>query len=90
MSIEERIKQIVDLNRGKNISIILEKYWFQRNGETVPSGEPWAESEAQAERYRQSHAWSNDGKPTWIASDEEFYDIQRVIYKKVIMEVSAT
>ena len=89
MNIEDRIKQIEFLNKGndRDIHVVLEKYWFQRNGETVPSGEPWAESEAQVKHYREAHEWANDGKPTGIKDDAEFYAIQRVVYKEVILEV---
>ena len=54
MSIKERIQQLEAQNDGKSIGLIIEKYWFQRCGWNVPSGEPWAESEAQAERYREN------------------------------------
>ena len=53
----------------------------------MPSGELWAESEAQAERFRKAHEWANDGKPTGIIDDDEFYPFQRAVYKKVIMSV---
>lgn len=88
MKIEDRIKELETINNGKSIGLIIEKYLFQRNGETVPSGEPWAESEAQRLRYIKSNEWSNDGKPTGIESDEEFYAIQRAVYKKVISVVA--
>ena len=84
MSMEDRIHQLEAQNGGKSIGLIIEKYWFQRCGWNVPSGEPWAESEAQAKHYRESNVWSNDGKPTGIESDKEFYAIQRAVYKKVI------
>jgi len=83
----DRIQEITSQNSNRSIGTILEKYWFQRNGETVPSGEPWAESKAQAEHYRKAHEWANDGKPTGIKDDAEFYAIQRATYKKVIMIV---
>ena len=83
----DRIQEITSQNSNRSIHTILEKYWFQRNGETVPSGEPWAESEAQAEHYRKAYEWANDGKPTGIKSDEEFYRIQKRVYGKVIMKI---
>lgn len=81
------VKSIESGNSGHSIGAILEKYWFQRNGETVPSGEPWAESEAQAEHYRKAYEWANDGQPTGIKNDEEFYRIQKRVYGKVIMKI---
>lgn len=81
------VKSLESTNSGVSIHEILEKYWFQRKGETVPSGEPWAESEAERDEYRKAYEWANDGKPTGIKSDEEFYRIQKRVYGKVIMEI---
>ena len=39
----------------------------------MPSGEPWAESEAQAERFQKAYEWANDGNPTGIIDDDEFF-----------------
>ena len=89
MNIEERIKQIEALNEGNDRSIheVLEKYWFQRNGETVPIGKEWAETEEEEIKYEHERVWANDGKPTGIESDEEFYALQRAVYNDVIMVV---
>lgn len=84
---EEWIKELEANNQGGSIHCIFKKYWFQRKDHTVPSGEPWAESEAQIERFRKAYEWANDGKPTGIIDDAEFYAIQRAVYKKVIMLV---
>lgn len=81
-------KQEIELqNSGHDIHEILEKYWFQRNGETVPIGKDWAESEEEEIEYEKDRVWANDGKPTGIKDDAEFYAIQRAVYKKVIMTV---
>ena len=84
MDIQKRIKEIEANNRGKTIHGILEKYWFQRRGVTPISGEPWAESEEQRRHYKEHFDWENDGKPTGIIDDAEFYTIQRAVYEKVI------
>ena len=81
------VKSLESTNDGVSIHEILEKYFFQRKGETVPSGEPWAESEEEREEYRKAYEWANDGKPTGIKSDEEFYRIQKRVYGKVIMKI---
>ena len=82
-----RIQEIELQNSGHDIHEILEKYWFQRNGETVPIGKDWAESEEEEIEYEKDRVWANDGKPTGIKDDAEFYAIQRAVYKKVIMTV---
>ena len=84
----ERIQKITSQNSNRSIGTILEKYWFQRNGETVPIGKDWAETEEEEIEYEKDRLWANDGKPTGgIKDDAEFYAIQRTVYKKVIMTV---
>ena len=83
----DRIQEIESQNFGHDIHEILEKYWFQRNGETVPIGKDWAETEEEEIEYEKDRVWANDGKPTGIKDDAEFYAIQRAVYKKVIMIV---
>lgn len=82
-----RIQEIESQNPGHSIGVVLEKYWFQRNGETVPIGKEWAETPEEEIEYEKDRLWANDGKPTGIKDDAEFYAIQRAIYKKVIMIV---
>ena len=84
MDIQKRIKEIEANNRGKTIHNVLEKHWFQRKGDTPISGEPWAESEEQRRHYKEHFDWENDGKPTGIIDDAEFYTIQRAVYERVI------
>ena len=84
MDIQKRIKEIEANNRGKTIHNVLENHLFQRKGDTPISGEPWAESEEQRRHYKEHFDWENDGKPTGIIDDVEFYAIQRAVYEKVI------
>lgn len=83
----DRIQDITSQNSSRSIGTILEKYWFQRNGETVPIGKEWAETKEEEIEYEKERLWANDGKPTGIKDDAEFYAIQRATYKKVIMIV---
>ena len=87
MDIKKRIKEIEANNQGKTIHGILEKHWFQRRGVTPISGEAWAESEEERKHYKEHFDWENDGKPTGIIADAEFYAIQRAVYEKVIYPV---
>lgn len=69
---------------GKDILFIIEKYYFQRLGEEYPSAIYYAEDEEEEAEFKADFEWGNDGKPTGITSDEEFYVIQRQIWRKVI------
>jgi hypothetical protein len=45
MDIQERIKELEANNPGYDIGDLLEKHFFQRNGEDPISGEAWAEND---------------------------------------------
>lgn len=45
MSIEERIQQLEANSGGSDICDLLEKHFFQRNGQDPISGEPWGEND---------------------------------------------
>lgn len=45
MSIEERIQQLEANSGGFDICDLLEKHFFQRNGQDPISGEPWGEND---------------------------------------------
>lgn len=87
MSIEERIQQLEANSGGFDIGDLLEKHYFQRNGQDPISGEPWAENDKELAHFKAHHEWESDGKPTGIKDDAEFYAIQRVVYKEVIYRV---
>ena len=87
MSIEERIQQLEANSGGFDICDLLEKHFFQRNGQDPISGEPWAENDEDLAHYRIHHEWESDGKPTGIKDDAEFYAIQRALFKEVIYRV---
>ena len=84
MDIQERIKVLEANNPGYDIGDLLEKHFFQRNGEDPISGEAWAENDEELAHYKAHHEWESDGKPTGIKDDAEFYAIQRAVYKEVI------
>ena len=87
MSIEERIQQLEANSGGFDIGDLLEKHFFQRNGQDPISGEPWAENDEELAHFKAHHEWESDGKPTGIKDDAEFYAIQRAVYKEVIYRV---
>lgn len=75
---------------GRKIELmdVLLKYDQQRSGEKLEFYDAYAEdlgiTKEEALAYQN---WINDGKPTGIESDEQFYEIQRQAYGEVIMEL---
>lgn len=55
------------------------KYWCQQAGIIVDNGENFEEKE-----YVNLIDWINDGRPTGIASPDEFYSLQEAVYGKII------
>lgn len=76
---------------GQKVTLmdILLKYDHQRSGEKFELYDAYAENlgitkeEALAYQNR-----INDGNPTGIESDEQFYDLQRQSYGEVVIELS--
>lgn len=75
---------------GKEVTLkdILLKYDYQRSGEKLEFYEAYAEdlgiTKEEALAYQN---WINDGKPTGIESDEQFYEIQRQAYGEIEIEL---
>ena len=67
---------------------ILLKYDHQRSGEKLEFYDAYAEdlgiTKEEALAYQN---WINDGNPTGIESDEQFYDLQRQAYGEVVIEL---
>lgn len=62
---------------------ILLKYDHQRSVEDAYA-EDLGITKEEALAYQN---WINDGNPTGIESDEQFYELQRLVYGKTIMEL---
>lgn len=75
---------------GEKIDLfdILLKYCYQHQHEQMANYDAWAEdlgiTEEEALKYQ---AWINDGKPTGIESDKQFYDLQKRAYGEVTLEL---
>lgn len=73
---------------GQKVTLmnILLKYDHQRSGEKLEFYDAYAEdlgiTKEEALAYQN---WINDGNPTGIESDEQFYELQRLAYGKAIM-----
>lgn len=83
-------KSILDED-GQKIELfnILEKYSYQRQNIQLSNLDAYAEdlgvTEVELLAYQN---WINDGTPTGIESDEQFYDLQRQAYGEVVIELS--
>lgn len=75
---------------GQKIDLfnVLEKYSYQRQNIQLSNLDAYAEdlgvTEVELLAYQN---WINDGKPTGIESDEQFYDLQRQAYGEVVIEL---
>lgn len=75
---------------GKEISLfdILLKYCYQYQHEQMANNDAWAEDVGKTEEQMLKYQdWINDGRPTGIESDEQFYELQKREYGEVIMEL---
>lgn len=76
---------------GQKIDLfnVLEKYSYQRQNIQLSNLDAYAEdlgvTEVELLAYQN---WINDGTPTGIESDEQFYDLQRQAYGEVVIELS--
>lgn len=76
---------------GRKIELfnILEKYSYQRQNIQLSNLDAYADDLGETEEELLAYQnWINDGKPTGIESDEQFYEIQKQAYGEVIMELS--
>lgn len=75
---------------GEEIELfdVLLKYRYQYQHKQMSNYDAYAEdlgiTEEQALKYQD---WINDGKPTGIESDEQFYELQKREYGEVIREL---
>lgn len=68
---------------------VLSKYRYQRQNRQLTTYVAYAEDRGITEEEALAYQnWINDGKPTGIESDEQFYEIQRQAYGKVVIKLS--
>ena len=75
---------------GLNIDLmsVLSKYAQQKGGYSCPDLTSYAEDTGRSEEYwREYQAWMNDGKPTGIESDEQFYELQEKTYGEIMVDL---
>ena len=75
---------------GQKIELldILSKYRYQHQNRQLTTYVAYVEdigiTKEEALAYQN---WINDGNPTGIESDEQFYELQQLVYGKTIMEL---
>ena len=77
-------------DNGLNIDLlsVLSKYAQQRGGYSCPDLTCYAEDTGKSEEYwREYQAWMNDGKPTGIESDVQFYELQKQAYGEILVDL---
>lgn len=73
----------VESGRKIELSDILDKYRYQRQNRQLSNLDAYAEDiDATREEL------INDGKPTGIESDEQYYELQKQAYGEVIIDLS--
>ena len=71
-----------------DIMSVLSKYAQQRGGYSCPDLTSYAEDTGRSEEYYiEYRAWMNDGKPTGVESDEQFYELQRLAFGDILVHL---
>lgn len=79
----------VESGRKIELSDILDKYRYQRQNRQLSNLDAYAEDiDATREELLAYQNWINDGKPTGIESDEQYYELQEQAYGEVIIDLS--
>lgn len=79
----------VESGRKIELSDILDKYRYQRQNRQLSNLDAYAEDiDATREELLAYQNWINDGKPTGIESDEQYYELQKQAYGEVIIDFS--
>lgn len=79
----------VEGGRKIELSDILDKYRYQRQNRQLSNLDAYAEDVgATREELLAYQNWINDGKPTGIESDEQYYELQKQAYGKIVIKLS--
>ncbi len=76
---------------GQKIDLfdVLSKYSYQRQNIQLSNLDAYAEDLGKSEEELIAYQnWINDGKPTGIESDEQYYELQRQAYGEVVLDLS--
>ena len=69
--------------QGHSLEDYLIKYLHQRNGSRSRDAEIYAEDFDDVTFLQEYDNWMNDGQPTPIRNDRDFFDIQKKVWGKV-------
>ena len=70
---------------GHGICALIEKYYFQKSGESMPSMKPFAEGDKELEKiFQEATDWANDGNEVGFKTEAEFFRMQIAIFGKVL------
>ena len=75
---------------GQKIELFnaLSKYRYQRQNRRLSNLDVYAEDVGVAKEELLAYQnWINDGNPTGIESDEQYYELQRQAYGEVVIEL---
>lgn len=78
------------VENGQKVTLmdILLKYDHQRSGEILEFYDAYAEDLGMTKEEALAYQnWINDGNPTGIEFDEQFYNLQRQVYGEVVIEL---
>ena len=68
---------------------VLSKYRYQRQNRWLSNLDVYAEDVGVTKEELLAYQnWINDVNPTGIEPDEQFYDLQRLVYGEVVIELS--
>lgn len=75
---------------GRKIELfnVLSKYRYQHQNRRLSNLDVYDEDVGVTKEELLAYQnWINDGNPTGIESDEQFYELQQLVYGKTIMEL---
>lgn len=79
----------VEGGRKIELSDILDKYRYQHQNRQLSNLDAYAEDIGETREEALAYQnWINDGKPTGIESDEQYYELQKQVYGDVLIDLS--
>lgn len=68
---------------------VLSKYRYQRQNRQLSNLDAYADDLGETEEELLAYQnWINDGKPTGIESDKQYYELQKQAYGEVVIDLS--
>ena len=80
---EETVMKSLGFEQGRSLDDYLTKYRYQRDGGRSRDAEIYAEDFNDVTFLKEYDNWMNDGQPTPIRNDRDFFEIQKKVWGKV-------